>query len=145
MNFSIVLFLIFKQNKKQFVDKYGINKCIEMAMDHIDPKNNRDYHISFDIDALDRREAPSTGYSRMYNTFNCIFVEAIHFNSFFNYSSWWFDAAWRRYHNWKSVRKWPPLWFRFGGNLSEFWWCSRSKNDHRFGHSVDKRSCRKQT
>lgn len=35
-----------------------------MAMDHIDPKNNRDYHISFDIDALDRREAPSTGISR---------------------------------------------------------------------------------
>jgi len=47
----------------EYVDKYGINKCIEMAMDHIDPKNNRDYHISFDIDALDRREAPSTGIS----------------------------------------------------------------------------------
>lgn len=35
-----------------------------MAMDHIDPKNDRDYHISFDIDALDRFEAPSTGISR---------------------------------------------------------------------------------
>lgn len=34
-----------------------------MAMDHIDPKNNRDYHISFDIDALDRHDAPSTGIS----------------------------------------------------------------------------------
>lgn len=35
-----------------------------MAMDHIDPLNDRDYHISFDIDALDRVEAPSTGISR---------------------------------------------------------------------------------
>lgn len=35
-----------------------------MALDHIDPKNDRDYHISFDIDALDRHEAPCTGYSR---------------------------------------------------------------------------------
>lgn len=35
-----------------------------MALEHVDPKNNRDYHISFDIDALDRKEAPSTGYLR---------------------------------------------------------------------------------
>lgn len=53
-----------KQNYSQYVDKYGLNKCIEMALDHIDPKNERDYHISFDIDALDRRETPSTGYPR---------------------------------------------------------------------------------
>lgn len=49
---------------QQEVDRYGIQKCIEMALDHIDPKNDRDYHISFDIDALDRSEAPSTGYPR---------------------------------------------------------------------------------
>lgn len=47
-----------------------MNKCIEIALDHIDPKNNRDYHISFDIDALDRREAPSTAISRKFNSFN---------------------------------------------------------------------------
>ncbi|XP_031621310.1 arginase [Contarinia nasturtii] len=46
-----------------YVDRYGINKCIEMALDAIDEKNNRDYYISFDIDALDRFEAPSTGIS----------------------------------------------------------------------------------
>lgn len=40
-----------------------------MAMDHIDPKNDRDYHISFDIDALDRHEAPSTGISRKHFCF----------------------------------------------------------------------------
>lgn len=51
----------------QEVDRYGINKCIEMALDHIDPANDRDYHISFDIDALDRNEAPSTGYARKYS------------------------------------------------------------------------------
>lgn len=38
-----------------------------MALDHIDPENDRDYHISFDIDALDRNEAPSTGYSRKFS------------------------------------------------------------------------------
>lgn len=53
----------------QCVDKYGINKCIEMALDHIDPTNERDYHISFDIDALDRHEAPCTGYSRKCSVF----------------------------------------------------------------------------
>lgn len=37
-----------------------------MALDHIDPRNERDYHISFDIDALDRLEAPSTGISRKF-------------------------------------------------------------------------------
>ena len=59
-------FFFFVSIFQQHVDKYGINKCIEMAMDHIDPKNDRDYHISFDIDALDRHEAPSTGIARKY-------------------------------------------------------------------------------
>lgn len=57
-------FLNFIITHSQHVDKYGINKCIEMALDHIDAKNNRDYHISFDVDALDRFEVPSTGISR---------------------------------------------------------------------------------
>lgn len=43
------------------VDKYGIAKIMEMAMNDVDPQGNRGYHISFDIDALDRTEAPSTG------------------------------------------------------------------------------------
>lgn len=40
-----------------------MQKVIEMAMKDVDPEQNRDYHISFDIDALDRSEAPSTGYA----------------------------------------------------------------------------------
>lgn len=42
------------------MDRYGINKVMEMTLERIDPKNERDFHISFDIDALDRLEAPST-------------------------------------------------------------------------------------
>uniref|UniRef100_A0A1I8PF77 Arginase n=1 Tax=Stomoxys calcitrans TaxID=35570 RepID=A0A1I8PF77_STOCA len=41
------------------VDKYGIAKIMEMTLDALD-KNNK-IHISFDIDALDSRIAPSTG------------------------------------------------------------------------------------
>lgn len=49
------------------MDRYGIDKCIEMALDHIDPGNNRDFHISFDIDALDPIQAPCTGVPGNYN------------------------------------------------------------------------------
>lgn len=47
------------------MDQYGIRKVVEMAMKDIDAENNREYHISFDIDALDRFDAPSTGYACM--------------------------------------------------------------------------------
>lgn len=43
------------------VEKYGIDKVIEMALDKVDPKGERSLHVSFDIDALDTLEAPSTG------------------------------------------------------------------------------------
>lgn len=45
----------------QELDKFGVHKVIEMALNDVDAKNDRDYHISFDIDALDRLEAPCTG------------------------------------------------------------------------------------
>lgn len=41
------------------VDKLGINKVLEQTLDYIDPKRN--IHVSFDIDALDKSIAPSTG------------------------------------------------------------------------------------
>ncbi|XP_061398305.1 arginase-1, partial [Musca vetustissima] len=41
------------------IDKYGISKIMEMTLDSLDVKNK--IHISFDIDALDSRIAPSTG------------------------------------------------------------------------------------
>lgn len=31
-----------------------------MALKDVDPDNNREYHISFDMDSLDRLESPST-------------------------------------------------------------------------------------
>ncbi|KAJ7085670.1 hypothetical protein B0H15DRAFT_363235 [Mycena belliarum] len=57
---------ILKENKiKAFsmheVDKYGIGKVMEMALDYVNPKRAFPIHLSFDVDALDPSVAPSTG------------------------------------------------------------------------------------
>jgi len=43
------------------VDRYGIGKVVEMALDRINPDRSRPIHLSFDVDALDPSVAPSTG------------------------------------------------------------------------------------
>lgn len=43
------------------VDKYGIGKVVEMALDHVNPARDLPIHLSFDVDALDPSVAPSTG------------------------------------------------------------------------------------
>jgi arginase len=43
------------------VDKYGIGKVVEMALDHVNPERKFPIHLSFDVDALDPSVAPSTG------------------------------------------------------------------------------------
>lgn len=43
------------------VDKYGIGRVVDMALDHVNPKRDRPIHLSFDVDALDPSVAPSTG------------------------------------------------------------------------------------
>ncbi|KAL8286263.1 hypothetical protein RQP46_004751 [Phenoliferia psychrophenolica] len=43
------------------VDKWGIGKVVEMALDHVNKERNRPIHLSFDVDALDPSVAPSTG------------------------------------------------------------------------------------
>jgi len=43
------------------VDKYGIGKVVEMALDHVNPERDLPIHLSFDVDALDPSVAPSTG------------------------------------------------------------------------------------
>ena len=43
------------------VDKYGIGKIVDMALDHVNPKRDRPIHLSFDVDALDPSVAPATG------------------------------------------------------------------------------------
>lgn len=43
------------------VDKYGIGKVVEMALDYVNPKRSFPIHLSFDVDALDPSVAPSTG------------------------------------------------------------------------------------
>ncbi|KAL7409153.1 hypothetical protein BDY24DRAFT_404135 [Mrakia frigida] len=57
---------ILKENKiKAFsmheVDKYGIGKVVEMALDHVNPNRDLPIHLSYDVDALDPAVAPSTG------------------------------------------------------------------------------------
>ncbi|KAI7858553.1 arginase [Circinella umbellata] len=57
--------IIKEKNIKAFsmhhVDKYGIGKVVDMALDHVNPDRNRPIHLSFDVDALDPSVAPSTG------------------------------------------------------------------------------------
>jgi arginase len=43
------------------VDKYGIAKVLEMALERINPDGTRPIHLSFDVDALDPVFAPATG------------------------------------------------------------------------------------
>lgn len=43
------------------VDKYGIGKVVELALDHVTPNRDFPIHLSFDVDALDPSVAPSTG------------------------------------------------------------------------------------
>lgn len=43
------------------VDKFGIGRVVEMALDHVNPKRDLPIHLSFDVDALDPSVAPSTG------------------------------------------------------------------------------------
>ena len=41
------------------VDKYGIGKVVEMALDHVNPRREKPIHLSFDVYALDPTVAPS--------------------------------------------------------------------------------------
>ncbi|KAJ2634505.1 Arginase, catabolizes arginine to ornithine and urea, partial [Coemansia sp. RSA 1694] len=43
------------------VDRYGIGRVVEMALDHVNPARTRPIHMSFDVDALDPSVAPATG------------------------------------------------------------------------------------
>ncbi|KAI9911044.1 hypothetical protein PsorP6_010939 [Peronosclerospora sorghi] len=44
----------------QEVDRYGIGKVMEMALDHLIGKKQRALHMSYDIDAVEPLVAPST-------------------------------------------------------------------------------------
>ncbi|KAJ1726653.1 Arginase, catabolizes arginine to ornithine and urea [Coemansia biformis] len=43
------------------VDKHGIGKVVEMALDHVNKDRSLPIHMSFDVDALDPSVAPATG------------------------------------------------------------------------------------
>ena len=43
------------------VDKHGIGRVVEMALDHVNPGRTLPLHMSFDIDAFDPSVAPATG------------------------------------------------------------------------------------
>ncbi|KAJ1939428.1 Arginase, catabolizes arginine to ornithine and urea [Linderina macrospora] len=54
-----------KHNIKAFsmhdVDRHGIGKVVEMALDHVNKDRTLPVHMSFDVDALDPSVAPATG------------------------------------------------------------------------------------
>lgn len=50
------------------VDKYGIGKCVDICLDHINPNRDLPIHLSFDVDALDPTVAPSTVSEWKYTT-----------------------------------------------------------------------------
>jgi len=43
------------------IDRYGIARVVEMALDRVNTGRDRPVHLSFDVDALDPSVAPSTG------------------------------------------------------------------------------------
>ncbi|CUM67956.1 uncharacterized protein PRCAT00005669001 [Priceomyces carsonii] len=43
------------------IDKYGIAKVIEMALDKVNPKREFPIHLSYDVDAIDPFFVPATG------------------------------------------------------------------------------------
>lgn len=43
------------------VDKYGIGKVVEMALDAVNPNRDAPVHLSYDVDAIDPSFVPATG------------------------------------------------------------------------------------
>lgn len=43
------------------VDKYGIGKVVEMALDKVNPNRDAPVHMSYDVDAIDPSFVPATG------------------------------------------------------------------------------------
>ncbi|ESX00969.1 hypothetical protein KL918_002614 [Ogataea parapolymorpha] len=43
------------------VDKYGINKVVEMALQRVNPSGNKPVHVSYDVDAIDPLYVAATG------------------------------------------------------------------------------------
>lgn len=43
------------------IDKYGIGKVIEMALDKVNPDRKNPIHLSYDVDAIDPLFVPATG------------------------------------------------------------------------------------
>jgi arginase len=41
------------------VDRYGIGKVVELALQHVNPNGDKPIHLSFDVDAMDPTVAPS--------------------------------------------------------------------------------------
>ena len=58
---QLILRLDIKCFSMYHVDKYGIGKVVEMALDAVNPDRDRPILCSFDIDAIDPTVAPSTG------------------------------------------------------------------------------------
>lgn len=58
---KIIKELNIKAFSMHHVDKFGIGKVVDMALDHVNPNRDLPIHLSFDVDGLDPSVAPSTG------------------------------------------------------------------------------------
>jgi len=67
------------------IDKYGIGRVVELALDAVNPNRDRPIHLSFDVDALDPTVAPSTG------TPVCLQREVMTNGIDVRAGSWWID------------------------------------------------------
>jgi len=43
------------------IDRYGIGRVMDMAIDHVSSRHNIPFHLSFDVDSIDPSYAPATG------------------------------------------------------------------------------------
>jgi arginase len=115
------------------VDKYGIGKVMDMALDHVNPNRDRPIHLSFDVDALDPTVAPSTGESVAMTAWEgntgcdtlkrrsesrdlvpTVVIDDRHPRS------WRFDVPRRPLHLRIHPRDWPPRSGRFNGGKSHY-------------------------
>lgn len=96
------------------VDRWGIGKVVEMALDAVNPKRDLPIHLSFDVDALDPTVAPSTGtpVSRECPT---KITNSTEVTASLLVGSWWTDFSRGALHLRSNSRDWSACCPRYHG------------------------------
>jgi arginase len=80
------------------IRELGINRCLEQVTKAINPYNERDWHVSFDLDSIDPNEFPSTG---------CLVPGGITFEEALMIMKW-FNFGWRKHLKSFDIVEWNP-------------------------------------